>query len=121
MFPYSLLLLKKTYSLKRSFARLGLQHRVGTLSIFRIRARRRCCSRWRGVLIRRSCHARTLRLCRAERLDESHDLQQMLFRQLLLEIGRHQRLTEAFDNLRLRAANRVAYVVLIRLDSLAAF
>src|SRR5436305_10538766 len=118
MFPYSLLLL--TYSLRRSFARLGLQHRVGTLSIFRIRARRRC-SGWRTVLIRRSCYARTLRLCRAERLDESHDLQQMLFGQLLLEIGRHQRLTEAFDNLRLRAANRVAYVVLIRLDSLAAF
>src|SRR5205085_6795493 len=45
----------------------------------------------------------------------------MLFAQLLLVIGRHQWLTEAFNDLRLRVANGVAYVVFVRRDRLPAF
>src|SRR5215213_10443050 len=62
-----------------------------------------------------------LRAVRRERLDVSHDLQQVLLAQLLLVVSGHQRLAEALDDLRLRVADRVAYVALVGLDRLAAF
>src|SRR5215213_6046608 len=44
----------------------------------------------------------------------------MLLAQLLFVIGRHQRLTEALDDLRLWLANRVANIIFVGLDRLPA-